>query len=244
MCSCLGDRPLAQAKAYSTLTHYIRCANVYPTPLLLVDAGIGTPSDAAQAMELGYDGILLNSAVANAGNPVLMAQAFANAVTRDDKAFSAAHAAKQRCGAINACCWRTVLASGVAVMHAHQQNKSSNNVIVLSLSAVPIPVLAQVSKPDFAHLLVAGKQLDCQIDCQQIITAVTAQTHQQVVAVNPVSIAVLANQWQAVVQATLTTTHSIKIGLLASIEQIHWLAENIAAPLKRSSLAWWLWIRC
>lgn len=77
-----------------------------------------------------------------------------------------------------------------------------------------------------------AKQLDCQIDCQQIITAVTAQTHQQVVAVNPVSIAVLASQWQAVVravQATSTTPHVIKIGLLASIEQIHWLAENITA---------------
>lgn len=77
-----------------------------------------------------------------------------------------------------------------------------------------------------------AKQLDCQIDCQQIITAVTAQTHQQVVAVNPVSIAVLASQWQAIVravQASLTTTHVIKIGLLASIEQIHWLAENITA---------------
>lgn len=47
---------------------------------LLVDAGLGKPSDAAKAMELGYDGVLLNSAVALADDPALMAKAFAQAV--------------------------------------------------------------------------------------------------------------------------------------------------------------------
>ena len=47
---------------------------------LIVDAGIGKPSHAVQAMELGYDGILLNTAVAQAANPVMMAQAFKGAV--------------------------------------------------------------------------------------------------------------------------------------------------------------------
>jgi thiazole synthase len=42
---------------------------------LIVDAGIGTASDAAIAMELGYDGILLNTAIAQAQDPVLMARA-------------------------------------------------------------------------------------------------------------------------------------------------------------------------
>ncbi|MCL4106291.1 UNVERIFIED_CONTAM: hypothetical protein GTU68_061133 [Idotea baltica] len=42
---------------------------------LIVDAGIGTASDAAIAMELGYDGILLNTAIAQAKDPVLMARA-------------------------------------------------------------------------------------------------------------------------------------------------------------------------
>lgn len=51
-----------------------------PDVTLLVDAGIGKPSDAAKAMELGYDGILLNSAVALADDPVAMAQAFAFAI--------------------------------------------------------------------------------------------------------------------------------------------------------------------
>lgn len=47
-----------------------------PEVALIVDAGIGRPSDAVQAMELGYDGILLNTAVAQALQPVTMAQAF------------------------------------------------------------------------------------------------------------------------------------------------------------------------
>jgi thiazole synthase len=47
---------------------------------LIVDAGIGRPSDAVQAMELGYDGILLNSAVALAQEPEAMAKAFKLAV--------------------------------------------------------------------------------------------------------------------------------------------------------------------
>ena len=48
----------------------------FPQLQLIVDAGIGKPSDAVEAMELGYDGILLNSAIALAQDPVKMAQAF------------------------------------------------------------------------------------------------------------------------------------------------------------------------
>jgi len=55
---------------------------------LLVDAGIGKPSDACQAMELGYDGVLLNTAVAAAINPVEMAAAFANAIDAGRVAYS------------------------------------------------------------------------------------------------------------------------------------------------------------
>ncbi|MBE5253783.1 MAG: thiazole synthase [Enterobacterales bacterium endosymbiont of Blomia tropicalis] len=47
---------------------------------LIIDAGIGAPSQAAHAMELGFDGILLNTAVAKAGDPVSMAGAFASAI--------------------------------------------------------------------------------------------------------------------------------------------------------------------
>lgn len=52
----------------------------FPDVPLVVDAGIGLPSHAAQAMELGYDAVLLNTAVAKAGDPVAMAIAMMRAV--------------------------------------------------------------------------------------------------------------------------------------------------------------------
>jgi thiazole synthase len=52
----------------------------FPEVPMVVDAGIGLPSHAAQVMELGYDAVLLNTAVAKAGDPVRMAQAFRHAV--------------------------------------------------------------------------------------------------------------------------------------------------------------------
>lgn len=56
---------------------------------MLVDAGIGTASEAAFAMELGCDGVLLNSAVAGARNPALMAEAFRKAVEAGRSAYKA-----------------------------------------------------------------------------------------------------------------------------------------------------------
>ncbi len=52
----------------------------FPDVPLVVDAGIGLPSHAAAAMELGFDAVLLNTAVARAGDPVAMAAAMAQAV--------------------------------------------------------------------------------------------------------------------------------------------------------------------
>ena len=52
----------------------------FPDTALVVDAGIGLPSHAARVMELGYDAVLVNSAVARAGDPAAMAGAFARAV--------------------------------------------------------------------------------------------------------------------------------------------------------------------
>ena len=54
---------------------------------VIIDAGIGTASDATIAMEMGCDGVLINSAIANAKNPILMAQAFKNAVISGREAF-------------------------------------------------------------------------------------------------------------------------------------------------------------
>jgi len=56
---------------------------------VIVDAGIGTASDATIAMELGCDGVLINSAIANAKKPILMAKAFKDAVVSGRNAFRA-----------------------------------------------------------------------------------------------------------------------------------------------------------
>jgi thiazole synthase len=61
----------------------------FPDIPLVVDAGLGVPSHAAAAMELGYDAVLLNTAVAEAGDPVAMAKAFALAIEAGRMAFAA-----------------------------------------------------------------------------------------------------------------------------------------------------------
>ncbi|MFC0283948.1 thiazole synthase [Camelimonas abortus] len=63
--------------------------NRFPEVTLVIDAGLGAPSHAAQAMELGYDAVLLNTAVARAGDPVAMARAFGLAVEAGRMAFEA-----------------------------------------------------------------------------------------------------------------------------------------------------------
>ncbi|MCC6648825.1 MAG: thiazole synthase [Polyangiaceae bacterium] len=56
---------------------------------VIVDAGVGTASDAAVAMELGCDGVLMNTAIAGARDPVMMAEAMRDAVIAGRKAFRA-----------------------------------------------------------------------------------------------------------------------------------------------------------
>ncbi len=63
---------------------------------VLVDAGVGTASDAAFAMELGCDGVLMNSAIAAAKNPVLMALAMKNAVKAGRAAYLAGRMPRKR----------------------------------------------------------------------------------------------------------------------------------------------------
>ncbi len=63
---------------------------------VLVDAGVGTASDAAIAMELGCDGVLMNTAIAGARNPVLMASAMRKAVEAGREAFLAGRIEKKR----------------------------------------------------------------------------------------------------------------------------------------------------
>ena len=63
---------------------------------ILVDAGVGTASDAAVAMELGCDGVLMNTAIAMARDPVLMAKAMRHAVVAGRQAFLAGRMPKRR----------------------------------------------------------------------------------------------------------------------------------------------------
>ncbi len=62
---------------------------------VLVDAGIGCASDAAEAMELGCDGVLMNSAIANASNPILMASAMKHAIIAGRESYLAGRMMKK-----------------------------------------------------------------------------------------------------------------------------------------------------
>ncbi len=63
---------------------------------VIVDAGVGTASDAAVAMELGCDGVLMNTAIATAQNPVLMASAMKKAIEAGREAFLAGRMPRKR----------------------------------------------------------------------------------------------------------------------------------------------------
>ena len=65
---------------------------------ILVDAGVGTASDASLAMEMGCDGVLMNSAIAHAKNPILMAQAMKLAVESGRHAFLAGGMTRKKYG--------------------------------------------------------------------------------------------------------------------------------------------------
>ena len=63
---------------------------------VIVDAGVGTASDAAEAMELGCDGVLMNTAIAEAKDPVLMASAMKHAVIAGRQAYLAGRMGRKR----------------------------------------------------------------------------------------------------------------------------------------------------
>ena len=62
---------------------------------MIVDAGVGTASDAAIAMELGADGVLMNTAIAEAADAVLMAEAMRGAVSAGRSAYLAGRMPKR-----------------------------------------------------------------------------------------------------------------------------------------------------
>ena len=72
--------PIGSARGLVDPASLISMRAHFPDVPLIVDAGLGRPSHAAQAMELGYDAVLLNTAVAGAADPIAMARAFAAAI--------------------------------------------------------------------------------------------------------------------------------------------------------------------
>ncbi|ORE85255.1 thiazole biosynthesis family protein [Oceanococcus atlanticus] len=96
---CVAVMPLAAPigsglgiqNKYNILT-IIENANVP----ILVDAGVGTASDAALAMELGCDGVLMNTAIAEAKDPILMAQAMKHGIIAGRHAFLAGRMPRRR----------------------------------------------------------------------------------------------------------------------------------------------------
>jgi len=96
---CIAVMPLAAPigsglgvrNPYNILT-IIEDANVP----ILVDAGVGTASDAAIAMELGCDGVLMNTAIAGAQKPILMASAMKKAIEAGREAFLAGRIPRKR----------------------------------------------------------------------------------------------------------------------------------------------------
>ncbi len=72
--------PIGSAMGPQNLSALRSMRAEFPDVPLIVDAGIGRPSHATEVMELGYDAVLLNTAVALAGDPAAMAEAFAKAI--------------------------------------------------------------------------------------------------------------------------------------------------------------------
>ncbi|WPO80675.1 thiazole synthase [Flavobacterium sp. KACC 22761] len=86
--------PIGSNKGLKTID-FLEIIIEQSTVPVIVDAGIGAPSDAAKAMEIGADAVLVNTAIAVAGNPKLMAEAFKEAVIAGRKAFEARIATQQ-----------------------------------------------------------------------------------------------------------------------------------------------------
>ena len=80
--------PIGSNKGLKTID-FLEIIIEQSTVPVIVDAGIGAPSDATKAMEIGADAVLVNTAIAVAGNPSLMAEAFKEAVIAGRKAFEA-----------------------------------------------------------------------------------------------------------------------------------------------------------
>ena len=79
--------PIGTGQGLANPTAMKAMRSYFPDIPLVVDAGLGAPSHAAQAMEFGYDAVLLNTAIAKANDPVRMAAAFSTAIEAGRDAY-------------------------------------------------------------------------------------------------------------------------------------------------------------
>ena len=81
--------PIGSGRGLNDVYSLTTLRSYYPDITMVIDAGLGAPSHAAHAMELGYDAVLLNTAVAKAGSPIDMAKAFNESITAGRRGFEA-----------------------------------------------------------------------------------------------------------------------------------------------------------
>lgn len=81
--------PIGSGRGLNNLFALRAMRSHFPDVPLVIDAGIGVPSHAAQAIELGFDAVLINTAIAQSRNPVEMAVAFAKAIEAGHMAYRA-----------------------------------------------------------------------------------------------------------------------------------------------------------
>ena len=98
-CECIMPLGSAIGSGLGIINEFnIREIVEYANVPIIVDAGVGTASDACIAMELGCDGVLMNTAVAHAKDPILMANAMKNAIKAGRDAYLAGRMEKKRHG--------------------------------------------------------------------------------------------------------------------------------------------------
>lgn len=88
--------PIGSGRGLNNIYALKQLRERFPNKTLVIDAGIGAPSHAAAAMEMGYDAVLLNTAVAKAGNPAEMAKAFGQSIEAGRSAYLSGIIAEQQ----------------------------------------------------------------------------------------------------------------------------------------------------
>ena len=118
---------------------------------VLVDAGVGTASDAAIAMELGCDGVLMNTAIAEAKIPILMAEAMKHAVISGRQAYLAGRMSKRLyadpSSPIGGLIWlfNSARANLIAWVNSSLSSAPGNNLPLMTKAGVPFTPMASAN---------------------------------------------------------------------------------------------------